>query len=48
MKEKVFNLFLFVTAGPAEWFREYSDWSLGMLEQEARIARRAICSHETL
>ena len=39
MKEKLFNLFLFVMAGLAWWFRKYSnDQSLGMLEQEARIA----------
>jgi hypothetical protein len=38
MKEKVFNLFLFIMAGFAWWFRKYSnDQSLGMLEQAARI-----------
>jgi|GEM_PF-3930376 hypothetical protein len=43
MKEKLFNLFLFVTAGLAWWFRKYSnDQSLGMLEQEAWLARRGI------
>ena len=47
MEEKLFNLFQFVTAGLAWWFHKYSnDRSLGMLEQEARIARRGIWSHE--
>ena len=43
MKEKLFNLFLFVMGGLAWWFRKYSnDQSLGMLEQEAWLARRGI------
>ena len=47
MKERLFNLLLFVMAGLGWWFRKYSnDQSLGMLEQEVRIARRGIWSHE--
>ena len=48
MKKRLFNLFLFVMAAWAWWFRKYSnDQSLGMLEQEARIPRRGIWSHES-
>jgi hypothetical protein len=44
MKEKLFNLFLFVMAGLAWWFRKYSnDQSLELLEQEALIASRISC-----
>ena len=43
MQEKLFNLFLFGTDGLGWWFRKYSnDQSLGMLEQEARIASRIL------
>jgi micrococcal nuclease len=47
VKEKLLNLFLFVMAAWAWWFRKYSKGqSLGILEQEARMARRGIWSHE--
>jgi len=47
MKEKLFSLFLFVMAAWAYRFRKCSnDQSLGVLEQEARMAWRGIWSHE--
>jgi len=43
MKEKLFNLFLFVMGGLGWRFKKYSnDQSLGMLEQEARLASRIL------